>query len=109
MPKCPPVAALPPAAEVWPRQNPAPAAMAERFAEELTAVQGEVIRCATMEDARRQLAELVAKAQWTAIGAMDRPMVREATAELPPGVVRMAAVRRGTGSRRMQWPSFRRA
>ena len=29
------------------------------------------------------------QAGWTAIGAMDRPMVREATADLPPGMVRM--------------------
>ena len=92
--KYPPVA-VPAAAEVWPRTNPAPAAMAEQFARELTAVQGEVIRCATMDEARRRLAELAAKEQWTAIGAMDRPMVREATAELPPGVVRWAAAAHG--------------
>ena len=88
--KYPPVAA-PAAEEVWPRTNPTPAAMAEQFVRELTAVQGEVVRCATMDEARRRLAELAAKEQWTAIGAMDRPLVREATAELPPGVVRWAA------------------
>jgi L-lactate dehydrogenase complex protein LldG len=65
--------------------------MAEQFARELTTVQGEVIRCATMQDARRQLSELAAQSQWTSIGAMDRAMVREATADLPPGVVRTAA------------------
>ena len=81
---------LPPAAEVWPRENPSPAAMAERFGRELTTVHGEVIRCGTIEDARRQLAELVRQAGWTAIGAMHRPTVRQATAGLPAGLVRWA-------------------
>jgi len=80
----------PPAPEVWPRENPAPAAMAERFTTELADVQGEVIRCATMDEARRQLAELVQRAQWTAIGAMDRPAVREAAADLKPESVQWA-------------------
>jgi L-lactate dehydrogenase complex protein LldG len=80
--KYPPVAA-PPAPEVWPRTGPTPADMAERFAAELTAVQGEAIRCATMQDARRRLAELISQSGWTSIGAMDRPMVREAAGDLP--------------------------
>jgi L-lactate dehydrogenase complex protein LldG len=79
--KYPPVAA-PPAPEVWPRTNPTPAAMAERFGKELTAVQGEVIRCATMQDARRRLTEVVSQAGWTSIGAMDRPTIREAAGDL---------------------------
>jgi L-lactate dehydrogenase complex protein LldG len=33
----------------------------------------------------------VRQAEWTAIGVMDRPMVRESTAGLPPGVVHWAA------------------
>jgi L-lactate dehydrogenase complex protein LldG len=65
--------------------------MADLFAQELAAVQGEVIRADTVQDARRQLAELAAQAGWTALGAMDRPLVRDATAELPPGTVRRAA------------------
>ncbi len=88
--KHPPVAA-PPAHQVWPRTNPATAAMAEQFAKELTTVQGEVIRCATMQDARQRLADLAAQSEWTSIGAMDRPMVHEAAADLLPGVVRWAA------------------
>jgi len=86
-----PQVAKPPVPEVWPRKNPSPIAMAEQFTAELTAVQGEVIRCATMEDARRHLAELTAKAQWTSLGAMDRPAVREVVGDLPEGVVRWAA------------------
>ena len=78
-----PAVAAPPAAEVWPRNNPTPAAMAEQFATEMTAIHGEVIRCATMQDARRRLAELVSQAGWTSVGAMDRPMVREAARDLP--------------------------
>ena len=84
--KYPPVAA-PPMAEVWPRTNPTPATMAERFGKELTAVQGEVIRCATTQDARRHLADLISQAGWTSIGAMDRPLVREAAGELPASSV----------------------
>ncbi len=81
---------LPPVAEVWPRENRSPGAMAERFAQELAAVHGEVIRCGSVEDARGKLAELVRQAGWKSVGAMDRPMVRGATAGLPPGVVRRA-------------------
>lgn len=78
-----PQAARPAVPEVWPRENPSPAAMAERFSEELTAVQGEVVRCATMDDARRQLAELVQQAGWTSVACMDRPMVRDAAGAIP--------------------------
>lgn len=81
----------PPVPEVWPRNNPTPAAMAEQFQKELTEVHGEVIRCATMQDAQHQLAALVAEAGWTSLGAMDRPMVREAVADLPSGLARFAA------------------
>ncbi len=86
-----PAPAAPPAAEVWPRKNPPPQTMAEQFEKELTAVSGEVIRCADMREAARRLAELTAKEHWNAVGAMDRPTVREATAELPPDVARWAA------------------
>ena len=84
--KYPPVAA-PPTPEVWPRTNPTPADMAERFAAELAAVQGETIRCGTMQDAQRRLAEVVSQAGWTSIGAMDRPIVREAAGNLPASSV----------------------
>jgi L-lactate dehydrogenase complex protein LldG len=86
-----PLVAPPPVPEVWPRENPAPAAMAERFAKELAEVHGEVIRCATMQDARRQLAELAKAAQWTSLGVMDRPMARDTAADLPAGAARVAA------------------
>ena len=104
--KYPPVA-LPPAAEVWPRENPTPAAMAEQFAKELAAVHGEVIRCATMQDARRQLAELVAPGAVDPIGAMDRPTGPRSGRP----ICRRASVQLGTladGSRG-GWPNFRRA
>jgi L-lactate dehydrogenase complex protein LldG len=80
--KYPPVAP-PTTPTVWPATSPTPADMAERFAAELAAVQGEVIRCPTMQDARRQLAELVSQAGWTSIGAMDRPLAREVASGLP--------------------------
>jgi L-lactate dehydrogenase complex protein LldG len=85
-----PQVARPPVPEVWPRENPAPAAMAEQFQKELAEVQGEVVRCATMADARRTLAELAAHAGWTSLGAMDRPAVREVVTDLPSDAVQFA-------------------
>jgi L-lactate dehydrogenase complex protein LldG len=79
--------ARPAVPEVWPRENPAPAVMADRFAKELTDVHGEVIRCASMADARRRLAELVRDAKWTSVGVMGRPTVRDAVADLPAGMI----------------------
>ena len=86
-----PAVALPPVAPVWPSAGPTAEAMVDGFAQELAAVQGEVIRAATMPGARRQLAELVVQAGWTSLGAMDRPLVRSTAAELPPGMMRWAA------------------
>ena len=80
----------PPVPEVWPRENPSPAVMAERFTKELTEVDGEMIRCATIEDARRQLADLVRDSEWTSLGAMDRPAVHDAMADLSPEMVTWA-------------------
>jgi L-lactate dehydrogenase complex protein LldG len=85
-----PKAARPPVPEVWPRENPTPASMADQFQKELTDVHGEVIRCATMPDARRQLAELAAQANWTSLGVMDRPTARDAVADLPAGLATFA-------------------
>ncbi len=86
-----PPAAAPQVPEVWPRERPTPATMAERFAKELAAVQGEVIRCVSIDDAKRRLDELIEQAVWTSLGGMDRPIVREVTAELRPGLVHWAA------------------
>jgi L-lactate dehydrogenase complex protein LldG len=83
--------APPPVPPVWPAEDPAPATMAARFSTELADVQGEVIRSATMEEARQQLAELVRQAQWTTLGMMDRPTVREVAGDLPPGAAEWAA------------------
>jgi L-lactate dehydrogenase complex protein LldG len=84
--KYPPVPA-PPVSEVWARKNPTPVAMAEQFAKELAEVHGETIRCATMQDARHRLAELVSELQWTSVGAMDRPLVHEVATDLPASSV----------------------
>ncbi len=53
-----------------------------------------------MEDARRALAQLANEAQWTSLGAMDRPLVREAAAELPASQVSWPTA---------EWPSQRMA
>lgn len=83
--------ALPPVPEVWPRENPTPAAMAERFGRELADVHGEVIRCATVQDVRRQLAELATTAGWTSLGVMDQPAVHQSSTDLPPGMATAVA------------------
>jgi L-lactate dehydrogenase complex protein LldG len=57
--------------------------MAERFTEELKAVHGEVVCCKTMADARKKLLEMMDQAQWSAIGAVERPLARELAAGLP--------------------------
>lgn len=83
--------AEPAAAEVWPRENPTPADMAERFDKELAAVHGEVVRCTTIDDARRKLADLAGQAGWDKLCGMDRPAVRDAAAGLAPGRIEWAA------------------
>jgi L-lactate dehydrogenase complex protein LldG len=77
----------PPVPEVWPRENPSPAALVERFAAELAAVHGETIRCPTVDEAARRLASLVEEGQWKMLAAVDRPLAREVTAALPAGCV----------------------
>ena len=72
----------PPIPEVWPRTRPTTEEMIERFTSELQAVQGEVVRCGTMDEARAKLAELADQSQWTTIGAADRSACREVTADL---------------------------
>jgi L-lactate dehydrogenase complex protein LldG len=78
---------LPAPPEVWPRTDPGPDVMADRFAKELLDVFGEAYRVPTMADARRKLAELMTEGGWDVVGAMDRPLCRELTAELEPDIV----------------------
>ena len=77
--------------EVWPSENLAPEALAERFVAELAAVDGETIRCPSIADARRRLAELARSADWQSLGAMDRTIVRDAAGELPPDAIHWSA------------------
>lgn len=74
----------PPVPEVWPRQHPDVAAMAARFAEELQAVHGEVLRAATLDEAGQRLAERSARQGWQSIGALDRPLCRQLAQALGP-------------------------
>jgi L-lactate dehydrogenase complex protein LldG len=74
----------PPVPEVWPRETSDPAALALRFAKELEAVQGEVIRCASMAEAGEQLRQLMDLSEWASIGAVDGALTRQVTAALPP-------------------------
>lgn len=81
----------PAAVEVWPRENPSPQEMAGRFTDELNAVQGEVIRCDSLDDARVKLDELAGQAEWVKLCGIDRPAVRAAAAGLEPERIEWAA------------------
>jgi L-lactate dehydrogenase complex protein LldG len=74
----------PPVPQVWPRENPGADAMAGRFAQELAEVHGETFRLASMDDARRKLAELAEASGWSSIGALERPLCRDLLAGLAP-------------------------
>jgi L-lactate dehydrogenase complex protein LldG len=80
----------PPVCEVWPQTTSDPAVLARRFADELSAVHGETIRTATMDEARLRLSAIVDAEGWTALGAIDRPTVRDVLASLPAGRVAWA-------------------
>ncbi len=73
----------PPVSEVWPHVTSDLNVMAGRFADELKLLQGETIRVPTIEEARRQLGQLIESAGWSRVGAADRPLIRELTARLP--------------------------
>jgi L-lactate dehydrogenase complex protein LldG len=72
-----PVEPLPPVPEVWPATNPDAETMAARFAKELAAVDGEMHRCWSMDDARAKLRGLMAELGASQLGAIDGPVVRE--------------------------------
>jgi L-lactate dehydrogenase complex protein LldG len=61
--------------------------MADRFATELGEVFGEAYRVPSMADARHKLAALMAEEGWDLVGAMDRPLCRELTADLERDIV----------------------
>jgi len=82
--------AMPPVHEVWPRENPSTGQMAQQFTQELTAVSGEVIRCASMKDAQARLAALVSETGWSQLAAMDRPECRQVVSKLAPQQVAWA-------------------
>ena len=64
-----PTVAQPPVPEVWPRENPDRQTMAARFAEELTAIFGEVIRCdfSHLPNVTRWLNNMKKLPSWAAI------------------------------------------
>ncbi len=67
----------PPVPEVWPETGADREAMLQRFAQELETVQGELVRCGSVDEARAKFAELAREDGWTSLGAMDRPPCRE--------------------------------
>ena len=72
-------------------REPSPQEMAGRFTDELNAVQGEVIRCDSLDDARVKLDELAGQAEWVKLCGIDRPAVRAAAAGLEPERIEWAA------------------
>jgi L-lactate dehydrogenase complex protein LldG len=95
-----PAMELPPVPEVWPRQNPDPATMADRFESELKTVHGEVIRVATMADAQNRFADLVKQAGWTSIGVMYRPLCCDAVKNIDTKLIQWP---------KSNWPSIEMA
>ena len=77
----------PPIPQVWPQTNPSTEQLVEQFTDALQAVDGEVIRCDSPENAKQALAELVKREGWKLIGTVDEPSCREATSALPPDAV----------------------
>jgi L-lactate dehydrogenase complex protein LldG len=69
----------PPVPEVWPRKCPPPAAPLSQFSDELKLLNGEPVPCATLDDARRQLAQLMEAGPWPRLGCLDSPLARELT------------------------------
>ena len=74
--KCP-TEERPPVPEVWPQTDAKAEQLVQRFTTELEAVQGEVIRCASVEAAREKLLELADEAEWAQIGSTERPVCRQ--------------------------------
>jgi len=72
----------PPVPEVWPRECPPTDALVAQFSGELKLLSGEPVDCATMEEARRQLAQLMETGGWPRLGCLDRPLTRELTAQI---------------------------
>jgi len=68
--------------EVWARTGSNRPALLSRFSEELKLLNGEPTPCATMNDARRQIAQLMESGDCARIGCLDRPPLRELTAEV---------------------------
>ena len=73
----------PPTPEVWPSTDPTTEQLVEQFTRELDAVSGELIRCNSMDEARRKLTELAERSEWRTVGAVDCPLCRELAADVP--------------------------
>lgn len=81
-----PQAELPPPPAVWPDSSADVNAMAQRFSEELSIVEGEFIRCGSLNEAKEKIADLVKRLDCQTIAAVDRPLAREASAGLAAAI-----------------------
>ena len=73
--------------EVWPRTNPDVETMANRFASEIAAVQGECVECKDAQTVQSVLAELMEQNGWSTIAAADRPVLRTVLEGFPASKV----------------------
>ncbi|MBN2023760.1 MAG: LUD domain-containing protein [Pirellulales bacterium] len=86
-----PEAELPAAPEVWPSTNPDVESMVQRFAEEFDALDGELYRLGSIDEARAKLRELVDGLDGATLGVVDRPLPRDLTQGLAPERIAWAA------------------
>ena len=73
----------PPVPEVWPRVNPSSEQLVEQFTTALEQVDGEVIRCGSMDEARRKVTELAEQLDAKPVGAVDCPACRDLLSDFP--------------------------
>ena len=72
----------PPVPEVWPRTGRTSSELFAQFSEELNLLKGEPLRCATVDDARQQLYQVVEAGGYSRLGCLDRPLLRDLTGQI---------------------------
>ncbi len=72
----------PPVPEVWPRTGRAPSELLVQFSDELSLLKGELLHCATIDAARKQLSQIMEADGWSLLGSLDRPLLRDLTGHI---------------------------
>jgi L-lactate dehydrogenase complex protein LldG len=80
-----PEAERPPTPELWPPGTwDQPADLAARFFEEFQRVQGEGLRCASIQDAGRMIESMCGQLGAPAVAVVDHPLCQATVAAIPP-------------------------